>query len=221
MLDGYSPYNFETRNMQPFCLIPETLQEGNVVVIRRFDPESTIPLYIRQHWVDNWNQMKEKFESSTKLRLYVEGPPGCGKTCFFWMWAMMKLQEGKRVLFIQYHVDEPSIWVLEDNTLKRQVAKTNGANLVKDVVGAGDGLNDGARVGCSVGLRVGDSVGIAVGLVVGSLVGRQVGLAVGERVGDAVGERVGALVGERVGARVGDRVGVVVGELVMLRDGRS
>jgi hypothetical protein len=135
VLNGFAPYKLETRTMQPLCMIPEKLQVGDVVVIRRFDPESTIPLYIRQPWVEKLNEMKEEFESNRNLRLYFKGPTGCGKTCFFWMWAIMKMQQGKRVLFLQYHVDEPSIWMLEDQMLKSLVIspKLNGANLLQVV----------------------------------------------------------------------------------------
>ncbi len=127
-------YNFEARVVQPLCIIPQTLREGDVVAIIRSEEATTftIPLFIRQHLVDKLDEMKEKFEASTKLsRLYASGPPGCGKTCFYWMWALMKMQEGKRLLFIQYRA-KPSIWIFEDKTLKRQVTSPppNKYNLI-------------------------------------------------------------------------------------------
>ena len=51
------------------------------------------------------------------LIAYVTGPPGCGKTCFFHLWArLLSVNERKRVLIIQFRGRETCyIWIRETN----------------------------------------------------------------------------------------------------------
>jgi hypothetical protein len=90
-------YPFEEVMFQPIVTSPKV---GDVVTILGSEEEDTtvnnmllLPIYIRQHLVKKLKELKDEFEESTKLiRLYATGAAGCGKTCFFWMWAMMKMQ---------------------------------------------------------------------------------------------------------------------------------
>jgi hypothetical protein len=78
-------YPFEKVTFQPIVTSPKV---GDVLTVIRCEEEDTtvnnmqlLPLYIRQHLVQKLKEF---------IRLYATGAPGCGKTCFFWMWALMK-----------------------------------------------------------------------------------------------------------------------------------
>ncbi len=116
-------YEFEEVPLT-FHPISEMPSVGDVVTITRSEGSITVdmPLYIRPHLVEKFHEMKENFESTVLLQAHATGPEGCGKTCFFWMWAMMKMQEGKRLLFVQYRKRRSLIWILEDKKLKRMKA---------------------------------------------------------------------------------------------------
>jgi hypothetical protein len=111
--------------------LPVVVREGDVVTITRFEDgkERNLPLFIRQHLVDKLTEIKDKFESTDLVRLYCTGPPGCGKTCFFWMWAMMKMNEGKRLLFIEYR-KLPLIWIFDGQ--QKQIKKLRTSPLLHE-----------------------------------------------------------------------------------------
>jgi hypothetical protein len=76
-------------------------------------------LYIRKHLVDLEKKiMKEFWNNPNKSTLYVQGSPGCGKTCFFYLWARLlcSCHENKRVLIIQFReIESCFIWIREAN----------------------------------------------------------------------------------------------------------
>ncbi len=97
--------------------IPTNIIEGDVVTISRTEEANgkrLIPLFIREHMVDKLEKLSQFLNHPFKWKLYMTGSPGCGKTCFFWMWADQLRQRNKRVLFVQYgKAKSCQIWVLE------------------------------------------------------------------------------------------------------------
>jgi hypothetical protein len=84
-------------------------------------------LYIRKHLVDfEETLMKDFWNNQNRSIAYVTGSPGCGKTCFFYLWARLRsVNEGKRVLIIQFRENGTCyIWIRETNgTLWRMDGK--------------------------------------------------------------------------------------------------
>jgi hypothetical protein len=79
-------------------------------------------LYIREHLVDVQKTLDGFMKNERKDRFYVAGPPGCGKTCFLYLWARrLSVLENKRVLIIQFREKESNfIWIREaGGTLRR------------------------------------------------------------------------------------------------------
>jgi hypothetical protein len=93
-------------------------ERSNVFSVARREGEKEIEsvLYVREHLVDLEKKiMKEFWNNKKKSRLYVKGPPGCGKTCFFYLWARLRsVEENKRVLIVQFRLkDSCFIWIRE------------------------------------------------------------------------------------------------------------
>jgi hypothetical protein len=58
--------------------------------------------------------MKEFWNNEIKSTLYVKGPPGCGKTCFLYLWARFRsVKDNKRVLIVQFRPKDCFIWIRE------------------------------------------------------------------------------------------------------------
>jgi hypothetical protein len=75
-------------------------------------------LFVREQLVDFEKKiMTEFWNNPKKSTLYVEGSPGCGKTCFFYLWARLRsFHENKRVLIVQFRRRTSSfIWIREAN----------------------------------------------------------------------------------------------------------
>jgi hypothetical protein len=118
---------------------PPKIEEGQIVEIVRYEDDNwTAPLYIRKHLVKQSENFR-LFLKGAKWKLYVTGAPGCGKTCFFWMWAQSLLSQGQKVLFIQYRPSKTnSIWVLENDTTRQlsspELNERNIADVAHDLV---------------------------------------------------------------------------------------
>ena len=118
-------------NMQGFVkeveptLVHKDFQRSNVFSVfrREGSNEFNSVVFVREHLVQVEEKvMKEFWNNSNKTTLYVNGPPGCGKTCFFYLWARLRsVKEGKRVLIVQYRKTEAThLWIRElDGTLWR------------------------------------------------------------------------------------------------------
>ncbi len=143
VLDGERlQYRFETfPEANP---VPDDIAEGDIVRVSRYESTRAweAPLFIRRHWVDQLEKVKTFLDDDSllnsctrKWKLYVTGAPGCGKTCFFWMYAFRLMQQGKRVLFIQYRKKKQAqIWILEDFVRKCLTSpKVESDNIVKVV----------------------------------------------------------------------------------------
>ncbi len=130
-------FKFQFKTVQAVHPIPGVIMEGDVITITRFENDRVwkTPLYVPQHWVDKLVDMKSFMEDNVKLKLYLSGMQGCGKTCFLWMWANMIANQGKRVLFIRYR---PSltcpIWILEDGETKKMTVPSVGSSTLEEVV---------------------------------------------------------------------------------------
>ena len=73
-------------------------------------------VFVREDLAQFENKVMNEFWSrNDKSILYVRGPPGCGKTCFFHLWARLRsIEEGKSVLLIQFRDNGSSrIWIRE------------------------------------------------------------------------------------------------------------
>ena len=73
-------------------------------------------LYIREHLVHVQKKLDAFIKSERKDQLYVTGPPGCGKTCFLYLWArrLSVLGNKMRVLIVQFREKQTNfIWIRE------------------------------------------------------------------------------------------------------------
>lgn len=93
------------------------VQEKDVCLVRRReDPvEWNAIVYIRKHLIDVQKQLDDFMNHAKQLRMYVEGSPGCGKTCFLYLWARLISVLGKnRVLIVQFRQwDTGFVWIQE------------------------------------------------------------------------------------------------------------
>ena len=95
-----------------------TAEKGDVSLVFRREAEvsTTRVLYIREHLVDVQKELDDFMERPNKSQMYVTGPPGCGKTCFLYLWARrLSVQEKKkRVLIVQFREKQTCfIWIRE------------------------------------------------------------------------------------------------------------
>jgi hypothetical protein len=92
-------------------------------------------LYIRKHLVElGKTLMKDFWKNQNIYQAYVTGSPGCGKTCFFYLWSRLRsVYEKKRVLIIQFRENQHSfIWIRnKDGTLKRMVKEISVMNILE------------------------------------------------------------------------------------------
>lgn len=76
-------------------------------------------LYLRPHLLQVKERVKNFIESKTKTRLYVEGPPGCGKTTFFLLhFAEYAASNSKKGLLVQYRQSEVNEIIVIDGSKK-------------------------------------------------------------------------------------------------------
>lgn len=112
--------------------------KGDVASVFRQEGDSawTSVLYIREHLVDVQRRLDEFVSDESKTKMYVTGPPGCGKTCFFLQWARrFSVLERKRVLIIQFREYEKCwIWIREADGTLRRIKKPAKKNKLDDVV---------------------------------------------------------------------------------------
>lgn len=90
---------------------------SNVYAVRRRESNTVAwdaTLFVRKDLVCLEEKvMKEFWTQSKKTTLYVRGPPGSGKTCFFYLWARLRsVQDSKSILVIQFRENAPNyIWI--------------------------------------------------------------------------------------------------------------
>ena len=87
-------------------------------------------LFVRHELVRLHQRVMAFWNDPRKVKLYVKGPPGCGKTCFFYLWARLRsVQEDKSVLIIQFRPLESSfIWIREKGGELFRLAKAVRVN---------------------------------------------------------------------------------------------
>jgi len=75
----------------------------------------TSVLYVREHLVRVHEKVMQFWNDDGKSELFVKGPPGSGKTCFFYLWArLLSVVHEKRVLIIQFRQSAACyIWIRE------------------------------------------------------------------------------------------------------------
>jgi hypothetical protein len=99
----------------------ETLQKGDVFTIARRETDSSFKsvLFIRDHLLEVQSKLDEFLCHKKKSSAYIQGPPGCGKTCFLYLWAQRLAKfTSKRVLIVQYRIRAPCfIWICEPGGL--------------------------------------------------------------------------------------------------------
>ena len=104
------------------------LQEGDVstVVRREGGARWTSVLYIRAHLVAVQKELDNFIQSQQLDQLYITGPPGCGKTCFLYLWARrLSVLDNKRVLIIQFREKQPGfIWIRDSSGVLWRVNET-------------------------------------------------------------------------------------------------
>ena len=89
-------------------VLPESIKEGDAIRFRQLDGADVVetPLFIRQHLVEKSRMLDDFQKHDRLLKLYISGPPGCGKTSFLALWARMFAQTGKRVLLVNFRLTE-------------------------------------------------------------------------------------------------------------------
>ena len=105
---------------EPNLQLQNPLRAGDVALVARSEGlgDFTSVLYIRQHLVDHVQPVLDTFMADRQKRLlYVTGPPGCGKTCFLYLWARLYAVENRmRVLIVQFRENHGIlVWVRERN----------------------------------------------------------------------------------------------------------
>jgi hypothetical protein len=114
-MDGF------VKDDEPDLLLPPNsnnkplLEAGDVALVSRQEGETkfTAVLYIRPYLVEL--QRKLNFVvNEEKDQLYLTGLPGCGTTCFLYLWARrLAVLQQKRILIVQYRPEAQSccIWI--------------------------------------------------------------------------------------------------------------
>ena len=112
-MEGFIQENDETD-------LPEDLVFGHGKVYGVFRREGAQAFesnfYVRKYLAEFEGMIRTKFwKKNGKSRLYVKGPPGCGKTCFFYLWArLLSVKENARVLIIQFREESGCfVWIRE------------------------------------------------------------------------------------------------------------
>jgi hypothetical protein len=93
-------------------------------------------LYIRGHLVTVQKKLDDFLKNEKHNQLYITGPPGCGKTCFMYLWARrLSVLQQKRVLIVQFREKEPGIiWIREaDGALWRMDEAIDRSLLEREV----------------------------------------------------------------------------------------
>ena len=137
-------YSYTLESLIDASEIPTTNMDKATVVQgwRREAGKTTIQkIFLRQHLIDQIKEMDKFMNQEEKTRMYVSGPPGCGKTTFFLFyftqWARTNQKCG---LIVQYRdLTQCEIILLNgSDSLKRVVSKKlnrdNLANLVDHVL---------------------------------------------------------------------------------------
>lgn len=128
---------FETEDEEP-PLPNAPLEEGSVwpVFCREPDFAWTSTLYIREHLVHIQSLLDEFIQSDRKNRYYITGPPGCGKTCFLYLWARhFAALNKKRVLIVQFREkDSCFIWIREADGVLWRLNKSIKASKLEEMV---------------------------------------------------------------------------------------
>ena len=112
--------------------------KGDVALVFRQEIGSTWTsvLYIREHLVDVQTRLDDFVTDESKTKMYVTGPPGCGKTCFCLQWARrFSVLEKKRVFIIQFREYEACwIWIREANGALHRMKKPANKKKLDGVV---------------------------------------------------------------------------------------
>ncbi|KAL3930925.1 MAG: hypothetical protein SGBAC_011550 [Bacillariaceae sp.] len=91
-------------------------------------------LFLRPHIMEKKEVVDNFFQSDNKKRLYVTGPPGCGKTSFFLLYcAHQAIHHNQRALVVQYrHFSSCEIMIVDKHTIKRVSFKNQDEALHQD-----------------------------------------------------------------------------------------
>jgi hypothetical protein len=176
----------QTQKETSFSLV--NIQENDVVKICRNEADDMrlVPLFFRKHLVDQLARVNEYWDDPVKWKLYVTGAPGCGKTCFFWVWADILRQSNKRVLFIQYQKQKRcQLWVLEGdakNLLTSPIVQQD--NLISATKVVLEGMTSRGKFDVCIcdGVRANDPVCSALLGVLDSRSGRKTGAVISKLV---------------------------------------
>ena len=106
--------------------IPESISEGSTLQLDRldeqwYDERFVSPLYIRKHLIQRQEFFNAFIGNHETQQLFVEGPPGSGKTVFYSLLVRMyaKTQQ-KKVLYVAYrHGNICPIIVFDCDSVKR------------------------------------------------------------------------------------------------------
>ena len=134
--------NFVKEDKEPPLQPNAPVKEGSVSLVFRREPDSvwTSVLYIRKHLVCVQRLLDEFIQSDRKNRYYITGPPGCGKTCFLYLWARrVAVLKKNRVLIVQFREkDSCFVWIREaDGVLWRMNESIEAEDLrqtVKEII---------------------------------------------------------------------------------------
>jgi DNA polymerase III delta prime subunit len=89
--------------------IPDTLEIGTTVRNKRYEDQNVFAenIFLRSHLQEKKKNFEDFLESSEFRKMYIDGPPGCGKTTFISLLARTYAsRKSKRVLVVNYRDGE-------------------------------------------------------------------------------------------------------------------
>ena len=108
---------FSLEEKEPALQPNRPVNENDVSLVSRREGGTTwiSVLYIRKHLVEVQKKLDDFIAERRKDQLYITGPPGCGKTCFLYLWARrVSVLERKRLLIVQFREKQSCfIWIRE------------------------------------------------------------------------------------------------------------
>eukprot|EP00978_Attheya_sp_CCMP212_P044984 scaffold329800_cov34-Attheya_sp.AAC.1 len=119
-------------------VLPTSIKEGDAIRFRQMDGSRVVetPLFIRPHLVEKRSMLDAFQENNCLLKLYISGPPGCGRTSFVSLWAQMFAQTGKRVLLVNFRLKEECAILQLEGTSVSEITPAPTTNRLYDKVEA-------------------------------------------------------------------------------------
>ena len=122
MVTGGTPFQLEYKHLDhPASVFPLDKVSAVNGWRREFGKTTQPRLFLREHLVEQAKELDKFFLSMEKMRLYVTGAPGSGKTTFFLLYAFKRVTEkNERALVVQYRQSQLcEIMIFSRGSIKR------------------------------------------------------------------------------------------------------